>query len=144
MKARELAVELTQLQAAEREQVLAELPAERRAELEVLMREVEELLQPPRRSFEAHLAKVRTQSHAHALSGLDEGRVRALLEGEHPAVQRRLASALRHRQLEDLAPAVCAIVTDYLRRQAQAHESRRPGLRARAGFRWMPWKRRAS
>ena len=152
MNARELAVDLSFLRAAEREQLLAELPPQRRAELHALLEEVAGLKQAPghKRSpvtgdhFEAHLADAEASARTSSFAHLNDGQLRLLLVAEHPAVQRRIATAMRDRHLAGLAPAVTAVVAGYLDRRVQANDIRVSTEPAHPRRRWWQRWQRAS
>lgn len=150
MSARQLAVDLSFLPVAEREQLLAELPPQRRSELHALLEEVAGLQQAPGRKqrsdrsrpmndqFESHLVEAEAEARTSSFAHLNDGQLRLLLVAEHPAVQRRIATAVRDGRLAGLAPAVTSVVAGYLDRKVQANDIR-PSREPEHPRRW--WQR---
>lgn len=129
--ARALALDLNELRPEEREVLLAELPPERRAELNTLIEEIERLAHAPQESFAAHWDRTDddvsndvtisagTTTHdcrpgIETLRRLNDGQLRALLANEPPSVRLRILAMLRSSELIELPASLRKAVTDHL------------------------------
>ena len=139
MNARELAVDLSFLRPAEREQLLGELPPQRRAELSALLQEISGL-QKASASFEAHMTQAESSARTASFAHLNDGQLRLLLSAEHPAVQRRILTAVRSTET-GLAPTVAKVLADYLDRKVQANDMHAPREQVRPRRWWLRWRR---
>ena len=148
MNPRELAVELMGLESRERERLLAELPAPRRAEMVALMREAGRASRDPAPGFEAHLQDAeRAQRRDVSFDHLNDGQLRLLLSAEQPSVQQRIIAAVRSGDMDSWPPSVRRVVLAWLR--SRQHSSSVP-LSAevrtkpeRPWSRWhWPWQRK--
>ena len=121
--ARDLALELAQLAPADREELLADLTADRRAKLVELIREAESLLRPSAPSFEAHFTQVEmSDATPLQLGRLSESQLRALLSSESHIVQARLVAAIRAGELNRFPSAVRRAVVAHLTRRCAAND----------------------
>ncbi len=112
MNPKALALELARLETTECDELLSELPEERRMQLERLVAEAAVFCRSAQ-DFDAHLSMT-VQEPLRVLARLDDGLLRLLLGAEHPDVQRHLISGLRTGAIAGLPPAVRAVVTDFL------------------------------
>jgi len=150
MNVRELAVELSQLKPKDRARLLAELPPERRADIEQMLTDIESLLKPAAapRSFEAHLdgeskRPAERQPDEESFASFNEGQIRLLLGTEHPAVQQRVIRLVRSRQLGSLATAVRSVVQEHLSQRLSATHLHAGSGRVKAARWWHRLGRRA-
>lgn len=126
MIARRLAADLSLLSAAERDQLLDELPPERRAELRELLQQIAGLEDAPAVEFESHMAKAEAATQAPSFPALNDGQLRLLLASENPSVQTRISALVRNGRLSELAPAVKGVVDEYLARRLSGNRMEGP------------------
>jgi hypothetical protein len=152
VNARELAMELMQLVSRDRERLLAELPADRRAAMRDLIREAALVADGSVAPFETHLQVAESvtstaiaKSPEVELARLNDGQLRILLSTEQPAVQQRVIKALRSGVIDAWPPAVRRVVLAWL----QSHQGtssiaapEKPHSKAR-WLRWATWRKSA-
>lgn len=140
---RELALELAQLPAPDRERLLAEVPSGKRMELAALIVEMAERMARPRGdNFEAQLRHLELGSNPLAeLRRLNHGQLRILLSGEAPAVQHHLVNAISAGDIDSWPPSIrqAAVMHMYRRLQSSGIEAENRNVGARS---WRNWLRR--
>jgi hypothetical protein len=115
MNARKLALDLAELNRDERDELLAELPADKRAELVKLIDEASLLMRDREPRFETQWALLEAeQSGLARLRTLNDGQLRILLAQESQSVQRRLLAAIRASDFGKFPPAVHKVITEHL------------------------------
>lgn len=123
MNARELALDLMQLDPPSRNELLAELPAHKRAEMMALIHEAETVLQPPTPIFETQLQEAeKARKCSLGFEQLNEGQLRLLLSAEPPSVQQRVVRALRTGEFDRWPASVREVVIATLRLHQQSSQ----------------------
>jgi|GEM_PF-5275620 len=124
MNARELALEMAALPAAQRDLLLSELPESNRAELQALIERVQPLLTQGEPDFEQFMADWRNAPAASSAQALGthwrEQTLSHLLQGESLAVRRRLIDVFARGQRHPLAERTHEVIADWLRSRSLA------------------------
>lgn len=138
MSARKLAVELAALEKSQRTQLLAELPAAKRAEMTRLVDELRSLVATPS-DFEVLMAELETQSVRNSGAFQDERRLAQLLRSESIAVKKQILDVFVGGQKNLVAAHVRTLVAGYLEEQA-SRQPYLPPTPARRKTRWRFWR----
>lgn len=138
MSARKLAVELAVLEKAQRQQLLAELPPHKRAELNRLIEELQPMLAAPS-AFDLIMAEMKNKSTREANFRRDflhdEARLSQLLRAETVAIKKQLADIFVRGQKSLITERVTGILIDYLEEQAR-HLPQLPAVAKRKKAGW--------
>jgi hypothetical protein len=146
VNARELALELIELDSRTRERLLGDLPDDRREQMRELIREAQFLAREPTALFETHLrAEEKAEPFDHALANLNDGQLRVLLNSETPSVQQRIIGALRSGEIDTFPSSIRRVTLDWLVSRQHLSGIAAPDRRngKPSSQRWAFWRKQA-